>query len=163
MEQETDKDVALLGKSLGPAPFIVEVGQKRTLAILAAIPKATMLCFDSHLETDKLLSDRIRVRFIHAYIWHRTGAFEFGKKLVQARSLDHFWEEYQFPIDLLVCNSPAYPNVILGGRRIIFESRLVAIARQPEESQTAILDAMLPDHKRMPDADEYLIYKNETL
>ena len=162
MEQKTVTDVAALGDGLGPAPFIVEVGCVLTPRLERDLPNASILCFDQRVSLSDITHESKRMRHVSVRIWHRTDAIEVGGVLIQARALDHFWEEYRFPIDLLICNVPEYPNVILGGRRIVFESRYVAVRESSAIAQGDILGAMLPDFRRASDRNGYLIYINKT-
>lgn len=162
MEQETNEDVAIIGDGLGPAPFIVEVGCVLAPKLIVDLPNASVLCFDRRASAPEIPPDSRRFRHVWVRIGHRTDAFEVDGALIQVRALDHFWEEYRFPIDLLICNVPEYAKVILGGRRIVFESRFVAVRESPDAEQDCILGAMLPDFRRASSRNGYLIYVNKT-
>jgi hypothetical protein len=95
-------------------------------------------------------------------MWNRTDSFGKNGEVVQARPLDFYWEEYRFPIDLLICNPKEYARIILGGRRIVFESKFVAIRRVSDTVQKQIASAMLPEFKSIQDCAEYLMFENTT-
>ena len=141
---------------LGPTPFIVEVGCVLSPEISIANRSADVLCFDPSVTASGHKGT------IPTLMWNRTDSFGHNGFLVQARPLDFYWEEYRFPIDLLICNPKEYARIILGGRRIIFESRFIAIRQFPDTFQQQITSAILPEFKAIPDCAEYLMFENTT-
>lgn len=150
----------LIRAKLGPTPLIVEVGCVLSPVISADFRTAEVLCFDPGRRASEFI--RNNLRHIPALMWNRTDSFGKNGEVVQARPLDYYWEEYRFPINLLVCNPKEYARIILGGRRIIFESRFVAIRRVSDAVQKQIASAMLPEFKSIPDCAEYLMFENTT-
>lgn len=150
----------LIRAKLGPTPLIVEVGCVLSPAISSDFRTAEVLCFDPGKRASEY--ERKNLRHIPALMWNRTDSFGKNGEVVQARPLDFYWEEYRFPIDLLICNPKEYARIILGGRRIVFESKFVAIRRVSDTVQKQIASAMLPEFKSIQDCAEYLMFENTT-
>jgi hypothetical protein len=152
----THSVIEFVKHKLGPAPLVVEVGCVLSTDI-GDSANVQVICFDpTKSGTNKNL------RFIPTLMWNRTDSYGINGSLVQARPLDYYWEEYRFPIDLLICNPKEYARVILGGRRIIFESRYLAVRTTDSASQIGILKAMLPDFEKVAGFPGYSVHKNTT-
>jgi len=147
--------VAALAKLCGPTRSVIEIGSLWTPQLERGLRGTAIVCFDA--KADQIEQNQ-------NFVWQRTKVMlrTIGYTLADNQwPLDHFWDYFLAPVDLIICHVPDFCSVILGGLNTFRETKR-AIFRTTASRDRWLLSQMLPDWTEAGKLRHYMVYINNS-